>query len=181
MVSRILYYRRLNIQESFVVSSLSALLLFVISGKLIVSRYVAESITTDAGRFSHVNCIQKLSVMISPAVQVAELHVLTPCSGNVGTCIKPNLQLCMYFLCLFNLYRFVHVRMHADLPRDVARCRDGANISKVRLEAGKCWLGCYNVADTSPCSRTFCASWFFRAATRGFRDAVHYSYCEKYT
>ena len=29
-----------------------------VSGKLIVSRYIAESITTDAGRFSHVDLCQ---------------------------------------------------------------------------------------------------------------------------
>ena len=29
----------------------------------------------------------------------------------------------MYFPCLINIYCIVHVRMHSDLPRDVARCR----------------------------------------------------------
>ena len=40
--------------------------------------------------------------------------------------------------------------MHADLPRDVAWCRDADNISKVR--AANVDLGCYNVTDTPPCS-----------------------------
>ena len=44
----------------------------------------------------------------------------------------------MYFPCLINIYCIVYVRMHADLPRDVARYRDGDNISKVCLEAGEC-------------------------------------------
>ena len=47
---------------------------------------------------------------------------------------------------------------------------------KVHLQGGKCWLGYYKVTDTPPCSWTFCASWFFHAATHGFRDAVHHPY-----
>ena len=40
--------------------------------------------------------------------------------------------------------------MHANLPRDVARCRDADNIFKVC--AANVDLGCYNVTNTPPCT-----------------------------
>ena len=45
-----------------------------ISGELIVSRYVAESITTDAGRFGHVR--RPLSTAYKPVRPILFMYVL---------------------------------------------------------------------------------------------------------
>ena len=65
--------------------------MLMISGKLIVSRYIAESITTDAGRFSHVGLCQlrrKLKIQqceTSYKVVVGSaMYLLTISSPNIA-------------------------------------------------------------------------------------------------
>ena len=46
----------------------------MVSGELIVSRYVAESITTDAGRFGHIGLCQLRTVLYTKYCIIIAMH-----------------------------------------------------------------------------------------------------------
>ena len=78
-------------------------------GKLIVSRYVAESITTDAGRFSHIGFCQlrtKLTTPKRPASVVIDsaTYLFTISSPDID-----NVAMSLYDIIGYDIYvRMLH-------------------------------------------------------------------------
>ena len=80
-----------------------------------------------------------VSTIISPPKQVAELSMALLVSLH-----------CSYILALLHYLSTVslaikHSGTQSLATSKVARCRNGDSVFKVCLEAGKCWLGWYNV------------------------------------
>ena len=103
-------------QTSFVLMSLQACCYVVISGELIMSRYVAESITTDAGRFSHVGLSQLHKKHLAKAYMAK-----TSCISCYWICYvsahdwfsRYSLVLCAFTVVLYVLSRCVIFRQGA--------------------------------------------------------------------
>ena len=107
-------------------------------------------------------------------IQVTEPHVLTSFSGNVGICIKLNLELCTFLASL----TFTVLCMYVCMPIYLEMLPDASMVTTYP----KCVLKPANVdwVATMPRIHLLVPDFFcqlvFHAATRGFRDAVEYPY-----
>ena len=84
-------------------------------------------------------------------------------------------QLITYVMSWTNIFSKCEAMM-AVPHQNVARCRDGENVSKLRYEGNECWRVVTLSRNRPPYSWSFSTSWFFHAATSGIRDTIHHPY-----